>query len=182
LRKEFLVASFVAIAAGLGWYLWRPSPPTEFRGLDTEGCLRDDTCKYGNRVEDPGPSTEPWIPFESDDPFIWAADACLGYFMTRSEAALNGGITSFRDEDHWNVAWDARAKIHLFNWPFHEYGTFNCESSGWTLIPEDTSQEAELEKWAQFRLAANDGWVGVFDRAGQIDIMIAWAFRLGCLS
>jgi hypothetical protein len=72
-------------------------------------------------------------------------------------------------------------KIHLLNWPFHEYGTFNCESRGWTLIPQDSNQKAELEKWAQFRLTANDGWVGTFDRAGQFDILKYRNDRLGIL-
>lgn len=122
-------------------------------------------------MEDKGFSDEPWKSFETKSPFVWAADACLGYFVTRDPAAWNGGQTEAPgDEYHQNVVlgdladvpnWQAR--IHIFNFPFHEYGVFNCQNTSWPSLEFNGD---EFQRWVVARMTAKDGWTPSNPRFG----------------
>ena len=131
-----------------------------------EYCNTTSACKHGNRIEDLGYSTAPWIPFTTDNSFVWVADACLGYFMTRSEIALNvdavtsgvGGDGIFRiyaelGDYRTNLADSGR--LQIFNYPFSQYGVFRCENMRWPPLQFDP---AEFERWVDTRMTAENGW------------------------
>jgi hypothetical protein len=120
----------------------------------------------GNRIEDKGFTTDTWKPFETENLFVWVADVCLGYFMSRQPEALHGGVaTSSEDNlgnthitvelgDHTKNLEDS-ARVHVFNYPFNEYGVFNCENM---TIPSLRFDPDEFQRWVDDRLTVDEGW------------------------
>lgn len=121
--------------------------------------------RQGDSIWDDGPSTEPWVPFPSTDLLVWGADACLGFFMTRDQASLNGGILTDHPPFHRYVELgDMRARIVILDFPFDEYGVFQCENTTWPERVLTQNSLDELQRWIAARLTPEAGWQGTFDR------------------
>lgn len=129
-------------------------------------CEIESECRVGNRVEDKGFSDEPWKPYETENLFVWVADVCLGYFMTRGPEALNGGVVTTREEtpddptidvelgDHTKNLHDS-ARLTILNYPSNKFGVFNCLSAS---IPSLRFDPEEFRRWTADRLMADEGW------------------------
>ncbi len=143
-----------------GFLLGALAPSSAAAEIDRRGCLADNSCRHGNSIEDSGFSTEAWVPFKSDDLLVWIADACLGYFMTHDLAVTDGGMIEgeSHDEGQENLSVfraDRRARLHIYDWPFNEYGNFHCENTHW---PKFAANVAEFESWVAERLTSESGW------------------------
>lgn len=129
-------------------------------------CEIESECRVGNRVEDKGFSDEPWKPFETENLFVWVADVCLGYFMTRGPEAWNGGVVTIREETPGNPTIDVElgdhtrdlhdsARLTILNYPSNRFGVFNCQSAS---IPSLRFDLDEFTRWTGERLRADEGW------------------------
>ncbi len=130
-------------------------------------------CRKGPSLLDPPIWDQEWQPFESSDLAVWGADVCLGYFLTKSESAWNGGTPDGKEGDHhgfYLVLGDFAARLHVFDWPYATegspyagYGVYNCENTSWPELLLDGTRVEELKKWAEHRLSEANGWVGSID-------------------
>ncbi len=112
----------------------------------------------------PGPSTAAWVPYPSSDPLIWAADACLGFFLTRSVAALGQGAAVAWEADGLGAEFGERqARIRVETVPPDGAGGFRCASQRWPEIAPSAARLEAVATWIDDRLRAGDGWKGWFE-------------------
>lgn len=122
------------------------------------------THSVGNRVEDPGFSTDQWESIESDSQLVWAAETCLGFFETRDTLLLSPDPMVFDPTHGANVySENELARIHIFNWPFNEFGVFQCTNTKWPAVSLTNHDIEELAHWISYRLTDQAGWEGTFD-------------------
>lgn len=166
------VKTFFAIFARMNWFstfallaigLSTTASHSETDPFDPEAycAAKDGGCRKGDSIQGPPRISEPWERFDSKDPFVWAADVCLGYFLTRSESAFAGGkVSAGRHHDnslYLDVAReDLAARAYFYDFPFGEYGVFQCEGSERADSPPDG---IEFARWTQDRLRVTEGWV-----------------------
>lgn len=127
-------------------------------------------CRRGPSLLDPPISDREWQPFESLDLAVWGADVCLGYFLTKSESAWNGGTPDGKVEDpdgFYLILGDFAARLHLFDWPYASsgspyagYGVFSCENTSSPELSLGEKRVEDLRKWTEYRLSESNGWVG----------------------
>jgi hypothetical protein len=107
---------------------------------------------------------EPWTPYPTADGLVWAAEACLGYFMTRDAGALGGGEVTGRDRDGLEVELGAmEARIHLHGVPATGQGAFRCNSMRWPELSPSPGRLHEVATWIEARLRPRAGWQGWFE-------------------
>lgn len=119
----------------------------------------------GNRLEHEGFSSEAWVPYETDSHLVWAIDTCLGFFQTRDKSLLSDQPIEFPTQNSirfWNI--EKTAAINLMNFPFNEYGVFDCH---WRshLYPDHLWTKETINsvtEWVEFRMAGSNGWSGNF--------------------
>jgi hypothetical protein len=117
-------------------------------------------CWKGDSIQGPPRISKRWQPFDSKDPFVWAADVCLGYFLTRSESAFAGGkVSAGRHHDnslYLNVVReDLAARAYFYDFPFGNFGVFQCEG---TLLADGSPDGLEFARWTQNRILGTTGW------------------------
>ena len=104
-----------------------------------------------------------WLPYPTEDPFIWSADACLGYFWTRDAAAMGDGVEVTRDGPRLEAELGRmRGRIQILDGPAGG-GAFRCLTTRWPELPPDRDRLDALGRWVEHRLMKRDGWRGAFD-------------------
>lgn len=114
----------------------------------------------GNRVESEGYSSTPWEPFESESGLVWAADTCLGFFETRNTQLLSQNPIVF--DEIGGATIDApygTFGIHVFDWPFDEFGVFTCRLTRSDHTPYAQHDLDELARWISSTLTQSSGWI-----------------------
>jgi hypothetical protein len=151
------MARFALIAGLLALTL-----PTLAGAEDSAGtaqCAPDAVCRLGGRLRLDAFSDMPWIAFLSADPFVRAIDACLGYVVTRDEAAWPGGaIESVEPGGMSVVLGDGLTRISFQDIRddyFPGQGQLVCQYEG---PPGRRMDLGEFWPWAELRLTAADGW------------------------
>lgn len=164
--SEFITL-FSASATFAAWMIFGTAAPAwaEESYAHYHICEIESECRVGNRVEDEGFSNEPWKPFETENLFVWVADVCLGYFMTRSPESWNGGVVTALENtsgsekivergDH-TKSMENSARVTILNYPFGKYGVFSCSNEA---IPSLRFEADEFRRWTDSRLKADEGW------------------------
>ncbi len=171
--RVYVFRILTAICCVVGPVVWAegelPEKPSGFR-FDPNAYCATHGCRKGPSILDPPIQEEEWQPFESTDPVVWGADACLGYFLTKDESAWNGGTTEDKAVDKHSiyvVLGNFLARFHVFDWPpidaakpYANYGVFQCKNTRWPEHKLDAERSTELKKWTEFRLSSANGWVG----------------------
>lgn len=140
--------------------------------IGTKNVCKTRGCKEGYSLRSPPPVGGTWTPFESDEDLVWAADVCLGYFLTKDNTAWNGGKIHEKSRDSrglYLILENTWSRVHIYNYPksivgsnYEDYGVYACES---TFVPwRELTHEGglEVQRWASTRLNALNGWVGNF--------------------
>lgn len=104
-----------------------------------------------------------WLPYPTEDPFIWSADACLGYLWTRDPAALGDGVVVTRDGPRLEAELGRmQGRIQILD-ESQGGDAFRCVTTRWPELPPDRDRLDALGRWVEHRLMKRDGWRGAFD-------------------
>ena len=104
-----------------------------------------------------------WLPYPTEDPFIWSADACLGYLWTRDPAALGDGVVVTRDGPRLEAELGRmQGRIQILD-ESPGGDAFRCVTTRWPELPPDRDRLDALGRWVEHRLMKRDGWRGAFD-------------------
>lgn len=138
----------------------------------TAGCAPGGVCQLGGSIRQGAFSRAPWVPYLSDDPFVRAADACLGYVATRDERAWQGGRAETVGQDRMRVVLgDGATRItfqDIRDDHFSGYGQLVCQYEG----PSGRRMDlAEFWPWAELRLTARDGWRVADELRGKLEFL-----------
>lgn len=130
-------------------------------------------CGKGPSIIDPPILNEAWAPFESDEVWVWAADACLGFFMTKDTSAWNKGEHNGSVDEPFGITVELREgltlkeRIHIKDHPMYvksnskpHYGAFRCETDYRYGKPVQDTDRDEVMRWINTRLTKGNGWTG----------------------
>lgn len=83
---------------------------------------------------------------------------CLGYFLTRSNAVFSGSVVlAYRDNANIpriEVTDETGTfRVHFFDYPFDEYGVFNCDGD-----TKQFDEPLQLQTWIERRFDMESGW------------------------
>lgn len=120
-----------------------------------------------------------WLPYPTEDAFIWSADACLGYLWTRDPAALGDGVEITRDGPRLEAELGRmQGRIQILD-ESAEGGAFRCVTTRWPELPPDHDRLDALGRWVEHRMMKRDGWRGTFepDNPGGLRLREVAAFR-----
>lgn len=118
----------------------------------------------GESLTDPAPRPGAWTPWPTDDPVIWAADACLGFYLTRDPAVFAPAVPTRTDHDEgrdprlYAARDDPPVRVTVFNWP----DVFQCQTMRFPTL-DKRPDPAALAAWVGARLTADQGWVPATD-------------------
>lgn len=106
----------------------------------------------GKSWTDPAPRPGPWTPWPTDDPVIWAADACLGFYLTRDRAAFAPALPYeivHKDLERRLYAErdDPPVRVSVFNWPAPHHGVFQCQTMTWPALAKPDPEAVTV--WAE---------------------------------
>lgn len=164
---------FLVLIGSLSW----PGLATAENYFDPSTYCETHLCSSGPSLFDPPILNEEWEPFPSNNPVVWGADVCLGYFLTKHPTAWNGGVRSETDPAWLYLTLEGdRARVRMMDWPidsegspYSGYGTFTCQNTKWPEHRLDEMGIAEIRRWARERLSAANGWTGNIENWGAVE-------------
>jgi hypothetical protein len=119
---------------------------------------KDVVCRKGDSLEGPPRTQDTWEAFATDEPLIRAADICLGYFLTRDQSLFSGtDFEVYRDSANIPrivvTAVDPAFGVNFFDYPFNQFGVFQCDGS-----TNEFSDSIHLQEWTEYRFRSEAGW------------------------